>query len=351
MLVLLLTGLVLAAAAEMYKYQDESGAWHFSDTPPPDADVSVETVPMAVRSEGGGEDLAQRLWEQYAPQSRLEYASLAAVTIYSDIAKGSGFFVTTRGHLLTNRHVLEGDHREMADTRAEYEAAEDRLAHAESWFRHEADQMAQAEEDLEKMKRAIDHLNDSENRRSAMQLYQERRDRYQAWKADFEAERRRYEAYREQHRDRREKFEYRATVAGAASHFWIVIKDGSRLNARLIRTSRNHDLALLKVDGYQTPRLEPPETGIPGQGSPVYALGSPMTLSDSVSRGVVAGYENGFVKTDAKIYPGNSGGPLVTEEGRVIGINTFKQLTRDFEGLGFAIPITTAMREFAAELE
>lgn len=52
------------------------------------------------------------------------------------------------------------------------------------------------------------------------------------------------------------------------------------------------------------------------------------------------------MQINAQIYPGNSGGPLVTAQGRVLGINTFKTLTLKFEGLGFAIPIETALREF-----
>jgi S1-C subfamily serine protease len=60
--------------------------------------------------------------------------------------------------------------------------------------------------------------------------------------------------------------------------------------------------------------------------------------------------KGGFIQTNAQIYPGNSGGPLVTADGRVLGINTFKRLTRKFEGLGFAIPIKVAIDEFAAHL-
>ena len=48
----------------------------------------------------------------------------------------------------------------------------------------------------------------------------------------------------------------------------------------------------------------------------------------------------------AKIYPGNSGGPLISQDGKVIGINTMKLLTRNYEGLEFAIPIETAIAEF-----
>ena len=82
------------------------------------------------------------------------------------------------------------------------------------------------------------------------------------------------------------------------------------------------------------------------QGDPVFAVGSPARLQNSVTSGVFSGFEQGFLQTNAQIYPGNSGGPLVTEKGRVIGINTFKKITHKFEGLGFAIPVTVIWREF-----
>ena len=59
-----------------------------------------------------------------------------------------------------------------------------------------------------------------------------------------------------------------------------------------------------------------------------------------------SGFEGGFLQTNAQIYPGNSGGPLIAADGWVLGINTFKKLTHKFEGLGFAIPISVAWHEF-----
>jgi S1-C subfamily serine protease len=63
---------------------------------------------------------------------------------------------------------------------------------------------------------------------------------------------------------------------------------------------------------------------------------------------VISGFQGTFVKTNAQIYPGNSGGPLVTAQGHVIGINTFKKITHKFEGLGFAISIKVALDAFDA---
>ena len=82
------------------------------------------------------------------------------------------------------------------------------------------------------------------------------------------------------------------------------------------------------------------------KGEDVYAIGNPARLKNSVAKGTFSGFEGQFAKTDAKIYPGNSGGPLVSLNGHIIGVNTFKKLTQKFEGLGFALQIEYVLSEF-----
>ncbi len=86
-------------------------------------------------------------------------------------------------------------------------------------------------------------------------------------------------------------------------------------------------------------------------GTPVYAQGSPLGLKGSVTSGVLSAVRKDFLQTNAEIYPGNSGGPLITADGKVIGVNTMKMITDKFEGLGFAIPIARVLAEFHTYLE
>ena len=116
-----------------------------------------------------------------------------------------------------------------------------------------------------------------------------------------------------------------------------------------VTVSDQYDLALLKLDGFQTPHLLFEDQAV-SKGQPVYAIGNPASLKNSASAGIMSGREGIFVKTDAKIYPGNSGGPLLSEAGKVIGVNTFKQLTHKFEGLGFAISAQIIRSEFGSYL-
>jgi serine protease Do len=119
------------------------------------------------------------------------------------------------------------------------------------------------------------------------------------------------------------------------------------LDAVLIGTHKESDLALLKVEAHGLPALEIAATRPVYPGELVLAIGSPEGLQGSVTLGIVSSVWRQpnpdvplvFIQTDAAINSGNSGGPLIDLDGHVIGLNTFI-LTRGggSEGLGFAIP-------------
>ena len=119
------------------------------------------------------------------------------------------------------------------------------------------------------------------------------------------------------------------------------------LEAKLLGTHQETDLALLKVDAKDLPALPLAATRRVRQGQLVFAIGSPEGLQNTVTMGVISSVARQpdpnkamvFIQTDAPINPGNSGGPLVDMEGNVVGINTFiLSGSGGSEGLGFAIP-------------
>lgn len=86
-------------------------------------------------------------------------------------------------------------------------------------------------------------------------------------------------------------------------------------------------------------------------GEQVVAIGNALGYGQSVTTGIVSamnrsididGYQANLIQTDAAINPGNSGGALLDMKGRVIGINSAKAAANGVEGMGYAIPITTA---------
>lgn len=130
-------------------------------------------------------------------------------------------------------------------------------------------------------------------------------------------------------------------VVNGAANVKLHFADGSTLPAKVVKTSARYDLALLQVNGGALHPLELGDSDDLAVGNEVYAAGSPQGLEGSVTKGIVSAFRevNGesFVQTDAAINHGNSGGPLLTSTGRVIGVNTWK--TVETEGIGFAVPV------------
>jgi serine protease Do len=118
------------------------------------------------------------------------------------------------------------------------------------------------------------------------------------------------------------------------------------LDAKVIGSQKETDLALLKIDASNLPTLQF-RRDLPQAGELVFAIGSPEGLQNSVTMGVISSAwrqpdpENPmvYIQTDASINPGNSGGPLVDVSGAVVGLNTFILTSGGgSQGLGFAIP-------------
>jgi len=118
-------------------------------------------------------------------------------------------------------------------------------------------------------------------------------------------------------------------------------------DAKLIGSSKDVDLALLKIEQNNLPSIELKEAYAVHLGQIVLAVGSPEGLEHSVTRGIVSAVGRQvdpakpmvYIQTDAPINPGNSGGALVDREGNLVGLNTFIFTeSGGSEGLGFAIP-------------
>jgi len=122
---------------------------------------------------------------------------------------------------------------------------------------------------------------------------------------------------------------------------------GRRVEARVIGSDAETDLAVLKIDAEGLPTLAFGDSDALTAGQLVLAVGSPLGLENSVSLGVVSSVARQlqpedrmvWIQTDAAINPGNSGGALVGPEGELVGINTmiFSQ-SGGSEGIGFAAP-------------
>jgi len=125
------------------------------------------------------------------------------------------------------------------------------------------------------------------------------------------------------------------------------IHAGQILEARLVGTHKQSDIALLKIEATHLPIVTLRSDVRVHQGELVFAIGTPEGLRNTVTMGVVSSLARQldadnpmvYIQTDAALNPGNSGGPLVDVDGNVIGINTLMLSEGGgSEGLGFAIP-------------
>lgn len=123
-------------------------------------------------------------------------------------------------------------------------------------------------------------------------------------------------------------------------------------NVQVVGQDTKTDLAVLKVNAVGLTAAVFGDSSQLKVGQSVIAIGNPggLTLASSVTNGIISGLNRTvsstksmtYIQTNALINPGNSGGPLVNMYGQVVGINTAKIAETGYEGIGFAIPISTA---------
>lgn len=132
--------------------------------------------------------------------------------------------------------------------------------------------------------------------------------------------------------------------------------DTTKYTAKLVGEDEDTDLAVIKIDANkELPTAKLGNSDGVQVGDWVLAIGSPFGLQATVTAGIISAKDRSgigqqfqrFLQTDAAINPGNSGGPLVDLSGQVIGINTaIITGSRGYEGVGFALPSTTAIRVY-----
>ena len=140
-------------------------------------------------------------------------------------------------------------------------------------------------------------------------------------------------------------------VVENASKIRVKLNDGREMEAKVVGSDPQTDLAVLRIPASNLPTLSMADSGKVQVGDWVLAFGSPFGLSQTMTAGIIsakgrtigAGPYDDFLQTDAAINPGNSGGPLVDLDGNVVGINTMiASQNGGFQGIGFAIPASMA---------
>ena len=143
-------------------------------------------------------------------------------------------------------------------------------------------------------------------------------------------------------------------VVEGATQLQVILRDQSRpYDARIVGTSPQDDIAVLKIDARDLPALSFGDSHSLRVGQLAIAIGSPLGQQNSVTRGVISALNRSLqvpdpltgaqenilnaIQTDAQINPGNSGGPLLNSAGEVVGVNFAIEQAQSGPGLGFAL--------------
>ena len=142
-----------------------------------------------------------------------------------------------------------------------------------------------------------------------------------------------------------------AHVVEGADEVYVTLTDKREYKAKIIGSDKRSDVALVKIEGSNLPRLTFGDSNKLRVGEWVIAIGSPFGLDNTVTAGIISAKARDtgdylpLIQTDVAVNPGNSGGPLINMRGEVIGINSqIYSRSGGYMGISFAVPIDEAMR-------
>ena len=135
-----------------------------------------------------------------------------------------------------------------------------------------------------------------------------------------------------------------AHVVSGITETQVTLHSGIQIAARVERIDTQQDIALIKLNGSGFKYLKIGNSDDNKIGSEIYAIGAPTGtgLAFSIAKGIISGYRDiegrKYIQTDAALNPGNSGGPMISANGHLIGIVSWKISSVAYEGLAFGVP-------------
>jgi serine protease Do len=147
-------------------------------------------------------------------------------------------------------------------------------------------------------------------------------------------------------------------IAGAKEPVEVLLSTGDKYKGTIVRTNEDADLALILIENAPTDLkyFELPKDPVFEVGDEVFAIGTPKSieLSQTLSKGIISGLRKRpdnikLIQTDVSVNPGNSGGALVSKDGRLIGIVNSKLMGPGIEGIAFCLSASEIRKALSLE--
>jgi len=142
-----------------------------------------------------------------------------------------------------------------------------------------------------------------------------------------------------------------AHVVDGADEVYVTLTDKREFKAKIIGADKDSDVAVVKIEGANLPRVTIGDSDKIRAGEWAVAIGSPFGLDNTVTAGIISSKARDIgdylklIQTDVAVNPGNSGGPLLNMRGEVVGINSqIFSRSGGYMGISFALPINDAIR-------
>lgn len=266
--------------------------------------------------------VALRFSETHKPRNNVESARNATVFIETNWGTlGSGFIINDQCDVITNRHVLEEPIQQSDAFKASLKVQQDILNEKYIQLKEQQNN-AKSQDRYDEISKELQRL--------LIKSQSLPKEIYQKMLKNKESSR-------------------FSSVSTWYNTFSVSLVNNEKFEISYAEISGQYDLAMFSIPDVGCPFLSRGNSDNLIQGDPLYTVGSPSGLLYSVTSGIFSGYrknaEGIFLQTDAPINSGNSGGPLITKDGKVIGVNT--AILKGTEGIGFAIPISVVELEFS----
>jgi len=266
--------------------------------------------------------LAAKIASAFPPSNAIEAARNATVLVKTGWSTGSGFILDEECHVLTNRHVVDTDATRVANMVLDPDAQA---------------RIASSEAQLQQSIAGAQRVRNSWAAQPGKNLDVVKLD------AQIQTMREKLGELTNLRQNIGDK-----VARSSREGFSVTLVDGTEFDGLHAEIASGVDLALVKLPADHCPHVMVGSSLSLSLGERLFTIGNPMGLTDSVTSGVFSGHQKlagqRVLQTDAPINHGNSGGPLINDTSRVVGINTM--VMAGAHGIGFAIPIESAYQEF-----